>query len=99
MKVKVEFTLKANRRKGLASRYDLTVILNDINANQNTFGKNYANIEVQSSKPLEIGDYQLICNERDLGDLMQNSKGFRIEEDNAEVGIVPIQKLEMSITL
>ncbi len=87
MKVKIEFTLKANQRKGLAPRYDLTVILKDINANQKTFGKNYANIEIQPSKPLEMGDYQLICNERGLGDLMQNSKGFRIKEANAEAGI------------
>lgn len=34
-----------------------------------------------------MGDYQLICNERGLGELMQNSKGFRIKEADLEVGI------------
>ncbi len=87
MKVKVEFTLKATQRKGLTPRYDLTVVLKDINANQNTFGKNFANIEIQPAKQLEMGDYQLICNERGLGDLMQTSKGFRIKEADAEIGI------------
>lgn len=87
MKVKVEFTLKATQRKGLTPRYDLTVLLKDINANQSTFGKNFSNIELQPAKPLEMGDYQLICNERGLGDLMQTLKGFRIKEANAEIGI------------
>ncbi len=87
MKVKVEFTLKATQRKGLAPRYDLTVVLKDISANQNTFGKNFANIEIQPAKQLEMGDYQLICNERGLGELMQTSKGFRIKEAAAEIGI------------
>lgn len=87
MKIKVEFTLKAVQRKGQQPRYDLNVILKDVNANQKTFGKNYSNIELQPSKPLEMGDYQLICNERGLGDLMQNSKGFRIKEASAEAGI------------
>ncbi len=87
MKIKVEFTLKAVQRKGQQPRYDLNVILKDVNANQKTFGNNYSNIELQPSKPLEMGDYQLICNERGLGDLMQNSKGFRIKEASAEAGI------------
>lgn len=87
MQVKVEFTLKAVQRKGIQPRYDLNVVLKDINANQKVYGKNYSNIELLPAKPLEMGDYQLICNERGLGDLMQNSKGFRIKDANAEIGI------------
>lgn len=87
MQVKVEFTLKAVQRKGLTPRYELNVILKDINANQRTFGKNYSNIELIPAKPLDMGDYQLICNERCLGDLMQNTKGFRIKDAEAEAGI------------
>ena len=34
-----------------------------------------------------MGDYQLICNERKIGDLMQNSKGFRVNDCDAEAGI------------
>lgn len=34
-----------------------------------------------------MGDYQLIFNERKIGDLMQNSKGFRVNDCDAEVGI------------
>lgn len=34
MKVKVEFTLRAVQRKGMVPRYDLSVILKDIKANQ-----------------------------------------------------------------
>ena len=86
-KVKVDFTLRAQSRKGQVTRYDLNVILKDIDANQKVFGKNFANIEVQPAKPLDMGDYQLICNERNIGDLMQNSKGFRVNDCDAEVGI------------
>lgn len=87
MQVKVKFTLKAVQRKGIQPRYDLNVVLKDINANQKVYGKNYSNIELIPAKPLDMGDYQLICNERGLGDLMQNSKGFRIKDANAEIGI------------
>lgn len=87
MQVKVEFTLKAVQRKGISPRYDLTVVLKDVKASQKVYGKNYANIELNPAKPLEMGDYQLICNERGLGDLMQSSKGFRVSEANAEAGI------------
>lgn len=66
MQVKVEFTLKGVQRKGLTPRYELNVILKDINANQRTFGKNYSNIELIPARPLDMGDYQLICNERCL---------------------------------
>ena len=86
-KVKVDFTLRAVSRKGQVTRYDLNVILKDINANQKVYGKNFANIEVQPAKALDMGDYQLICNERKIGDLMQNSKGFRVNDCDAEVGI------------
>ena len=86
-KVKVDFTLRAQSRKGQVTRYDLNVILKDIDANQKVFGKNFANIEVQPAKPLDMGDYQLICNERNIGDLMQNSKGIRVNDCDAEVGI------------
>jgi len=86
-KVKVDFTLKAVLRKGQVTRYDCNVILKDIKASQKVYGKNFANIEVQPSKPLDMGDYQLICNERNLGDLMQNAKGFRVNDCDAEVGI------------
>lgn len=87
MKIKVDFTLKAATRKGLAPRFDLAVVLKNINADQKVFGKNYSNIEILPAKPLEMGDYQLICNERGLGDLMQTSKGFRIKNADAEAGI------------
>ena len=86
-KVKVDFTLRAVSRKGQVTRYDLNVILKDINANQKVYGKNFANIEVQPAKALDMGDYQLICNERKIGDLMQNSKGFRVNDCDAEAGI------------
>lgn len=86
-KVKVDFTLRAVVRKGQVTRYDLNVILKDKKANQKVYGKNFANIEVQPAKPLDMGDYQLICNERNLGDLMQNTKGFRVNDVEAEVGI------------
>lgn len=86
-KVKVDFTLRAVSRKGQVTCYDLNVILKDINANQKVYGKNFANIEVQPAKALDMGDYQLICNERKIGDLMQNSKGFRVNDCDAEVGI------------
>jgi|SRR5690554_175630 len=85
--VKVDFTLRAVQRRGMNPRYELNVILKDINADQKTFGKNYSNIELQPARPLEMGDYQLILNERGLGDLKQNSKGFRITDADAEVGI------------
>ncbi len=62
MQIKVEFTLKGVPRKGLTPRYELNVILKDINANQRTFGKNYSNIELIPAIPLDRGDYQLICN-------------------------------------
>ena len=39
-KVKVDFTLRAVSRKGQVTRYDLNVILKDINANQKVYGKN-----------------------------------------------------------
>lgn len=87
MQVKVDYTLKAVQRRGFNPRYELNVILKDVSAEQNTFGKNYSNIELQPSKPLEMGDYQIILNERGFGELMQNSKGFRITNANAEVGI------------
>lgn len=61
MEIKVEFTLKAVQRKGYAPRYELNVILRDINANQKTFGKNYSNIELLPAKPIDMGYYQLIC--------------------------------------
>ena len=51
MQIKVEFTLKAVQRKNQVPRYELNVILKDINANQRTFGKNYSNIELQPSPP------------------------------------------------
>ena len=86
-KVKVDFTLRAVTRKGQAVRYDCNVILKDIDANQKVFGKNFKNIEVQPAKALDMGDYQLICNERNIGDLMQNSKGIRVNDCDAEVGI------------
>ncbi len=85
--IKVDFTLKATQRKGQATRYDLNVILKDINANQKVFGKNFANIELTPSKALDMGDYQLICNERGLTTQMQSNKGFRINEADAEAGI------------
>lgn len=66
MQVKAEFTLKGVQRKGLTPRYELNVILKDINANQRTFGKNYSNIELIPARPLDMGDYQLICNKRCL---------------------------------
>ena len=40
MNIKVDFTLRAVIRKGSAPRYDLNVILKDINADQKVFGKN-----------------------------------------------------------
>lgn len=83
MQVKVEFAIKGVQRKGLTPRYELNVILKDINANQRTFGKNYSNIELISARPLDMVDYQLICNERCLWDLMQNAKGFRIKDAHA----------------
>lgn len=87
MKIKVDFTLKAITRKGQSPRYDLNVVLRNIDAEQKVYGKNYSNIELIPAKPLEMGDYQLICNERGLGELMQNSKGFRIKNADAEAGI------------
>lgn len=45
-KVKVDFALRAVSRKGQVTRYDLNVILKDVDANQKVFGKNFANIEV-----------------------------------------------------
>jgi len=87
MNIKVDYTLKATQRKGQSPRYDLNVILKDINAEQKVYGKNFSNIELTPSKQLEMGDYQLICNERGLGELMQNSKGFRITDVDAEAGI------------
>ena len=87
MNIKVDFTLRAVIRKGSAPRYDLNVILKDINADQKVFGKNFSNIELTPARALDMGDYQLICNERGLGDLMQNSKGLRINGADAEAGI------------
>ena len=86
MNIKVDFTLRAVIRKGSAPRYDLNVILKDINADQKVFGKNFSNIELTPARVLDMGDYQLICNERGLGDLMQNSKGLRINGADAETG-------------
>ena len=86
MQVKVEFILKAVQRKGIQPRFDLNVVLKDFNANQKVYGKNYSNIELFPAKPLDMGDYQLICNERGLGDLMQNFKEFRFKDVNAEAG-------------
>lgn len=87
MKVKVDYTIKAVQRKGANARYDLVVILLNKDADQKVYGKNFSNIEVVPAKALDMGDYQLICNERGLGELMQNSKGFRITDADAEVGI------------
>ena len=87
MKVKVDYTIKAVQRKGANARYDLVVILLNKDADQKVYGKNFSNIEVVPAKALDMGDYQLICNERGLGELMQNSKGFRITDAEAEVGI------------
>ena len=87
MKVKVDYTIKAVQRKGSNPRYDLNVILLNQDADQKVYGKNFSNIEVVPAKALDMGDYQLICNERGLGELMQNSKGFRITDADAEVGI------------
>lgn len=87
MPIKVDFTLKAVSRKNQQPRYDLVVILKNIKAEQKVFGKNYSNLELIPAKPIEMGDYQLICNEKGLGELMQNSKGFRINGANAEAGI------------
>ena len=87
MKVKVDYTIKAVQRKGANARYDLVVILLNKDADQKVYGQNFSNIEVVPAKALDMGDYQLICNERGLGELMQNSKGFRITDADAEVGI------------
>lgn len=87
MKIKVDFTLRAIQRRGSNIRYDLNVILKNVDSDQKTFGKNYSNIELQPAKPLEMGDYQFICNERGLGSLMLNSKGFKIKNADAEAGI------------
>ena len=87
MNIKVDFTLRTVIRKGSAPRYDLNVILKDINADQKVFGKNFSNIELTPARALDMGDYQLICNERGLGDLMQNSKGLRINGADAEAVI------------
>ncbi len=63
------------------------LILKDVNANQKVYGKNFANIELTPSKVLDMGDYQLICNERGLTNQMQNTKGFRVNNADAEAGI------------
>lgn len=73
MNIKVDFTLRAVIRKGSVPRYDLNVILKDINADLKVFAKNFSNIELTPTRTLDLGDYQLICNERGLGDLIQNS--------------------------
>lgn len=87
MQVKVECIVRAVQRKGSNVRYELTVILKNIEAKQEVFGKNFNNIELTPAKPLEMGDYQLLCMERGLQELMQTSKGLRIKEVPAEIGI------------
>ncbi len=87
MQVKVECIVRAIQRKSSSVRYELTVILKNIEAKQDVFGKNFNNIELTPSKALEMGDYQLICMERGLQELMQTSKGLRLRDVPAEIGI------------
>ncbi len=67
MQIKVDYSIRAVSRKNQQPRYDLVVILKNTKAEQKVFGKNYSNIELIPAKVLEMGDYQLICNERGLG--------------------------------
>ena len=87
MQVKVDCIVRAVQRKSSSVRYELTVILKNVDAKQDVYGKNFNNIELTPAKALEMGDYQLICMERGLQDLMQTSKGLRLKDVPAEIGI------------
>ena len=87
-KIKVDYAVKKVLKDGKDEQYDLTIMLKDINANQKPF-KNFANIELEPSVPLSAEEYQLICDELEITDLLKeyNSKGFRKNDCDAEVGI------------
>ena len=46
-----------------------------------------------------MGDNQLICNERGLGDLIQNSKGLGLRMIKLKLEMEPMLIPEISITL
>ena len=88
--VKVDYTVKTVLKEGKEPRFDLTVILKDIRPNLDLIGgKNCLNIEVNPSVPLSAEDYQLICDELEMTDILKEtkSKGFRKNDCDAEVGI------------
>ena len=86
MKVKVDCIIRNVQRKSNV-RIDLAVVLKNIDAKQDVYGKNFSNIELSPAKPLEVGDYQIICMERNLQEIMQTSKGIRLKDVDAEIGI------------